>query len=365
MLLGKVTLSIVLSSFITIASAATDPDVLAREYLGLSDVTSTPPVQATAGKKKSVQPQFTQGRVAWDSYERQIGKPLRKWTAEEVAPPPGGTVFYPFSGPDFVTVAQMFPEAEHYVLVAIQPAGEIVDTRTMNPMAAIAFKSKFNLEWMKFGYLGFFRTLDLNENTASTKTRLTSTPVMMAFAAALGFRVESVVPLRFNADTSEFDPLDAAAEKRWTSVRIALSKNERKVTLDYISMDLSDGFLKSHAPELTWLRKSAGNPTLLKAASHLLPKPYFSACRSAIVESAPLLIQDETGLEYGDLKKMGTVSLHGRFSGVFRLFNQNSQRDLAAAYVKAGQKDVLPFAFSYQKSANQRSLQVVRRQPNP
>lgn len=365
MRLGKLTLSLVFTSLIASAAASTEPDALAREYLGFPDVKSVAPAQVGDGKKKSGKLQSSPGRVAWDSYERQIGKPLRKWTAEEVAPPQGGTVFYPFSGPDFVTVAQMFPEAERYVLVAMQPAGEVVDTRAMPPMAANAFKSKFNLEWMKFGYLGFFRTLDLNENTASTKARLTSTPVMMAFAAALDFRVESVVPLRFNADTAEFEPVDGTGEKRWTSVRMEMSKNDRKVTLDYISMDLSDGFLKSHAGELNWIRKAAGNPTLLKAASHLLPKPYFSACRAAIVDAAPLLVQDETGLEYGDLKKMGTVSLYGRFSGVFRLFNQNSQRDLASAYLNAGQKSVLPFAFSYQKMLNQRSLQVVRRDPHP
>jgi len=361
MRLGNLLLSIVLTSYSAYAVAATDPDVLAREYVGLPVPSSTVDEPSVAGKKKPAQPQFNQGRVAWNSYEKQIGKPLRKWTSEEIAHPAGGTVFYPFSGPDFVTVAQMFPEAERYVMVAIQPAGEVVDTRAMSPMAALAFKSKFNLEWMKFGYLGFFRTLDLNENTASTKARLTSTPVMMAFASALGFHVESVVPLRFNPDTADFDPVDASNQKAWTSVRIGLVKNERKVTLDYIAMDLSDGFLKSHAPELSWIKKSAGNPTLLKAASHLLPKPYFSACRAAIVDSAPLLIQDETGLEYADLKKMGTVRLYGRFSGVFRLFNQNSQRELAAAYLKAGQQNVLPFAFSYQKSPNQRSLQVVRR----
>jgi hypothetical protein len=144
-----------------------------------------------------------------------------------------------------------------------------------------------------------------------------------------------------------------------------LSKNDRKVTLDYVSMDLSDGFLKSHVRESEWIRKSAKNPVLLKAASHLLPNPYFSVCRSAIVDSAPFLVQDETGLEYGDLKKMGTVSLYGRFKGVFHLFKQDSQRELAAAYLSAGQKTPLPFAFSYQKSADQRSLQVVRREARP
>jgi hypothetical protein len=360
MRLGNIILPILLAVY-SVAVAATDLDVLAREYVGLPETDVSVGESSVAVKKRPAQPQFNQGRVAWDSYEKQIGKPLRKWIAEEVAPQPGGTVFYPFSGPDFLTVAQMFPEADRYVLVAIQPAGEVVDTHAMSPMAALAFKSKFNLEWMKFGYLGFFRTLDLNENTASNKAKLTSTPVLMAFASALGFRVESVVPLRFNAETTEFDPVDALSQKNWTSVRIGLLKNERKVTLDYISMDLSDGFLKSHAPEMSWLKKSAGHPTLLKAASHLLPKPYFSACRAAIVDSAPLLIQDETGLEYGDLKKIGLVRLYGRFSGVFRLFNQNSQRELAAAYLNAGPQGVLPFAFSYQKSPNQRSIQVVRR----
>jgi hypothetical protein len=358
-------LSLLLASLAATSEASTHPDVLAHEYAGLPAANSTAAALPVEGWKKPAKPQFSPAKAAWDSYEKFIGKPLRKWTAEEVAPPAGGTVFYPFSGPDFVTVAQMYPEAERYILVAIQPAGEVVDTHTMPPAAAAAFKAKFNAEWIKFGYLGFFRTLDLNENTASTRGRLTSTPVMMAFAAALGFRVESVVPLQFNENTSEFDPVEESNAKKWTSVRLDLSKDGRKVTLDYVSMDLSDSFLKSHPPELAWVRKAAAHPTLLKAASHLLPKPYFSACRAAVVDAAPLLIQDETGLEYGDLKKMGTVTLYGRFAGVFRLFNQSSQRELAAAYLQAGQRGVLPFAFSYQKSASQRSLQVVRREPRP
>ena len=90
------------------------------------------------------------------------------------------------------------------------------------------------------------------------------------------------------------DPVDASNQKAWTSGRIGLVKNERKVTLDYIAMDCRMVFLKSHAPELSWLKKSAGNPTLLKAASHLLPKPYFSACRAPSL-TRPLLIQTKRG----------------------------------------------------------------------
>lgn len=365
MKLGTALFPVILASLVTVAGASTNPDALAHEYLGLPDQTlsaGTIDIPTQGGQKKT---QRSSGKAAWDSYEKRIGAPLRKWSAEEIAPPSGGTVFYPFSGPDFVTVAQMFPEADRYVLVALQPAGELVDTRAMTPQAASAFKLKFSEEWEKFGALGFFRTADLNENTQSTTARLTSTPVMMAFATALGFRIESVLPLRFNAETNEFETVEASTTKKWSSVRLKLNKSDREVTLDYVAMDLSDTFLKSHPHELSWIRKSAGHPVLLKAASHLLPKPYFSACRAALVECTPLLVQDETGLEYGDLKKMGPVSLYGRFSGVFRLFDQTSQRELAEAYLEAGEKSVLPFAFSYQKSANQRSLQVVRRQAQP
>jgi hypothetical protein len=60
---------------------------------------------------------------------------------------------------------------------------------------------------------------------------------------------------------------------------------------------------------------------------------------------------------------MGEVKLYGKFTKVLELFNQDSQRDLAKAYAEANQTSPLPFAYSYQKSADRRSLQIVRRAP--
>ncbi|MCX8512497.1 MAG: hypothetical protein ORN83_12125, partial [Chthoniobacteraceae bacterium] len=315
-----------------------------------------PPVPAAKAPVKS------SAQAAWAAYEKSIGVPLRNWAALEVAPPKGGTAFYPFSGPDLVTVAQMFPDAERYILVAIQPAGAPVELSSKSPAALAAFRQKFSEEWVKFGVLGFFRTLDLNENTASTTAQITSTPVMMAFAASLGFRVDAVHPLIMNPDKNEFEPTVPSKDSKWASVRLDLSKDERKVVVDYVCLDLSDEYLKAHPHEAQWLKNCSKNPTLLKAASHLLPKPYFSICRTDVVEGAPLLVQDETGLEYKDLKKIGPVKLYGRFVEAHKLFDPNSQRDLAAAYVESRQTSPLPFSYSYQKAADRRSLQVVRRE---
>jgi hypothetical protein len=337
----------------TSAHAVADTNFLAHEYTGLkmpnNGAEATPSTATKSGSR------------AWDYYDRSIGAPLRNWAQEQIAIPLGGAVFYPFSGPDFVTLGQIFPNADRYVLAAIQPAGPLVDTGSMNPNAAAAFKYKFQAEWSKFGALGFFRTIDLNANSASSHTRLTSTPVMMAFAAALGYRVDAVRPLEFNTEIGDYEAREATPDANWNSVRIDLSKNGKMVVLDYVCIDLSDGFLKSNSAELSWIQKMAKNPTLLKAASHLLTKPYFSLSRAAIVEGTPLLIQDETGLDYGDLKKIGDVKLYGRFAGALKLFNRQ-QPELIAAYAAAGKNTLpLPFAYSYQKSADRRSLQVARR----
>ena len=229
----------------SLAAAAPDSsavDALARDYAGLPalpqvinaapvspqppSTPSTPPAPAAKPPVKS------SAQVAWAAYEKLIGIPLRNWAALEVAPPKGGTAFYPFSGPDLVTVAQMFPEAERYVLVAIQPAGAPVELSSKSPAALAAFRQKFSEEWVKFGVLGFFRTLDLNENTASTTAQLTSTPVMMAFAASLGFRVDAVRPLLLNPEKNEFEPAIPNIDSKWASVRLDLSKDGRKVVVD-------------------------------------------------------------------------------------------------------------------------------------
>jgi hypothetical protein len=356
-------------------TAETSVDSLARDYAGLSPATgSTSTETSTAVPLKDVSPKSaspepvvlqkkSSAQIAWAAYEKSIGIPLRSWAAAEVAPPKGGTVFYPFSGPDLVTVAQMFPEADRYILVAIQPAGPPVDLASMNPAELSLFRKKFSEEWAKFGILGFFRTLDLNENTASSTARLTSTPVMMAFAASLGFQVDAVTPLGMDNEKSDYAPIPSTQPKAWNSVRLELSKQGRNVLVDYICLDLSDDYLKTHQNEATWIKNCAKNPTLLKAASHLLPKPYFSVCRSALVNGTPLLVQDETGLEYKDLKSIGTLKLYGRFVEPHKLFDSTAQRDLAAAYAENHQFTPLPFSFSYQKAADRRSLQVVRRSP--
>jgi len=302
-------------------------------------------------------------RAAWAHYDKHVGRPLAAWAKHEVGYAGGGTAFYPFSGPDFVTVALMYPNAERYVLVATQNARQPAHPESMDVLQRQAFEKKLGNAWEKFGRLGFFRTDDLDDDQRHLASGVRTSTILMAFAARLGYQVTAVAPLGFNADKGEWETL--ASDDKWRSVRLSLQKDGRLATLDYLRLDLSDKGLQAAEPQQAWIKRMAAKPTLLKAASHLLQQPYFSILRDALVANAPLVVQDETGLDYKDFVKIGTVRLYGNFTQTHRLFKTTTQRALAAAYKAEKAPVELPFAFSYLKEANARSLQIARRRvPN-
>lgn len=301
-----------------------------------------------------------QTQRAWLNYEKQVGQPLLSWSGKEIAYAGGTTIFYPFSGPDFLTVERAFPNAARYVLVAQQKALKPINPENMSEKKRAAFEKKLSDAWAKFGILGYFRTEDLNDDQRDKTSNLGVTTILMAFAARLGYEVTEVAPLGFNLDKGEWEAL-SASEAKWNSVRLSLQKEGRKVTLDYLSVDLSDDGMRTKKEQQAWMKRMASHPTLLKAASHLLQEPYFSILRNMLVSSAPIVVQDETGLNYTDLSKIGAVKLYGNFIKPQVLFKKTRQTALAAAYKAEKTRNELPFAFSYLKQAETRSIQIARR----
>mgnify|MGYP000930951092 FL=1 len=325
----------------------------AQRFAGLEATTGDPAY--TAFQKRAA--------AAWERYDKQIGQPLANWAKREVDYAGGGTVFYPFSGPDFVTVARVYPNAERYVLVAMQHAGRPVAPGSMRRAELRAFESRLGAAWEKFGRLGYFRTIDLDDDQRAGPSRLGTITILMAFAARLGYEVTALAPLSFNAGQGEWEVV--SSDEKWKSVRLTLQKDGKKATVDYLSLDLSDSGLQRAEPQQAWIKRMSAQPALLKAASHLLQQPNFVVVRDALVLNSPLVVQDETGLDHKDLVRIGGVRLYGHFRQAHSLFRSTTQRSLAAAYKAEKAPGELPFAFSYLVSSGARSMQVARRDPAP
>ena len=286
---------------------------------------------------------------AWEDYERRIGRPMREWARGELAGGPGATVFYPFSGPDFPTVAQLYPDAARFVLVAVQRAAP---PPALEPEALAALR----LGLQKFSRSGFFNTRDLDAAGA----RLGATPFLMAFAARLGYQVVAVDPVRLNAAGDlEPQPGDRARRDAWDSVRLTLARDGRTVQLDYVRLNLADANLAADPAARAWVERMAANPVVIKAASHLPQKSYFSILREAILARAPSVWQDETGIDYARLADGFDVRLYGDFAGPNRVFAAGSQKSLAGAYRRVD-AEPLPFRVGYEKRAGS-SVQVAVR----
>ncbi len=295
---------------------------------------------------------------SWAVYQKDYGQAMIEWAKTEIKFSGTGTVFYPFSGPDFVTVNQLYPDADRYVMVAMQAAGEPARLATMSPERAQQFQTKFLREWKRFAYNAFFITAELEADRFAKSAHIGITTILTTFALYSGYDVAELYPIAYDSASGQF--IKSAGS--WNSVRLVLKKNGKTVALDYVSLDLSDQNLLIKESMRGWLSHMTQHPMLIKAASHLLQDGNFIVLRDMIVKNSPIVVQDETGVDYAQLKKIGKVDLYGGFSLPFEQFSPHKQQSLAQAYRQATEVKPVPFAFSYNKEHERRSVQIVRRE---
>jgi len=323
------------------------------------------PIGSIAGDADRVARAIAKDSTAyWTEYETRIGRPMRKWSCQELGRVQGGTVFYPFSGPDLPTPVQLFPDADRYVLVSMQKAEPPPPLDSMSPKALESYAADFRKAWKFYGALGFFRTEDLDTVENSPGPGIGVTGALMVFAVRLGFEVESVEPIQLDAGANDVAPLTGEPKlgDTWDSVRLTLRKGGRQVLVDYVRLDLRDGWLKQLPGAHGWVDRMAEGPTLLKAASHLPEDREFRIVRNAILWNSPIIVQDETGIDYSALTKDFTVRLYGRFTRPNGSFDKHLAQSLAAAYRTGGAAiKPLPFRMGYEKDAGAAMHVAIRK----
>ena len=299
--------------------------------------------------------------AGWQAYLRDYGTPLSAWAAREVRPAGGQAVFYPFSGPDLPSMLAVFPAATRFVMASDQYANGYFDPFALKDPQLSRVLDELGKAWTGFGDRGFFVTTELNQRGGGErKLQLTPTMIMMAYAVRLGYEIRSIRPICLDADLV-LRPLEVPSS-RWDSVRLNLRKAGRDIVIDYVKQDISNRGLKRHPGARAFIESVAHGPVLLKAASHLPQMPSFSIIRDAILAGAPLVVQDETGIEYDVMARRFDVALYGEYVGAHRLFKEATNTSLIKAYAERA-KDVRPLGFhlGYRKEAGAAIQVAVRK----
>lgn len=288
---------------------------------------------------------------------------VREWSAHALPPSvhAADTLYYPFSGPDVLYPAALFPQATRMIYTGLEPVGappteaDFEATRLADGLAEVR-RSLATLLGQSF-----FVTAQMQQQFARNRFAGV-TPIMMLLLARSGYQIDQVVGVVLAAD-GRLCARDFAERVDNAGVEIRYHKpgEQQLRTLLYLRVDLSNDGLAATPGYARHIRQSYVAASYVKSASYLMHTADFSAIRELLQEVSPALLQDDSGIP---LRKFSPerwlATFYGRYQGAASGFGGHTQPDLRQAFVDAAPA-VLPFWIGYRHSPADSNLQLYQR----
>jgi len=259
---------------------------------------------------------------------------IRAWSEINLAAP-RPTMFYMFSGPDFLYANAFYSKATTYVLSALEPPGSVPDLSRMPRGGAAAALNDVEQSLGSILNFSFFITKQMKTDLKGDEVSGTL-PILYVFLARSGKTIRSVTPVTLDNDGGMHLPGEDAGKNPTHGVRITFTGDDAiEKTLYYFSTDLSNsgvnasGFLKFCAT------LAPGN-SLLKSASYLLHSSGFSTVRTFILANSATIIQDDSGIPLGYYsQKKWRFFPFGHYAGPIAKFPGKYQERYAELFQRA------------------------------
>jgi hypothetical protein len=263
------------------------------------------------------------------------------------------TMFYMFSGPDFLYADAFFPAATTYVLAGLEPVGQIPELDRMAP-GSIG-PSLANIASSLHSVLNFSFFITHNMRTQLSSGRLSGTvPILYVFLARAGKTVRSANLVALDAEGNE-QPDGPGIKSAAHGVKIAFSGSDGRVqTLYYFSTNLADdgvgssGFLK-------FCEKLGPADSLIKSASYLMYRSNFAKIRDFLVTHSATILEDDSGipLAYFDRAKW-QLQPFGHYITPLGIFPNTYQPKLQELFAKNAAP--IDFGFGYRWHSHESNL---------
>jgi hypothetical protein len=276
---------------------------------------------------------------------------IRAWSGSNItAPRP--TVFYMFSGPDFLYADAFFPNATTYVLAALEPVGTVPDLTTLRGSLS-ANLSQLRASLSTILSYSFFITHNMKFDLRAGRVNGTL-PILYVFLARSGKTIREVTRVTLDQDGAVQPDLDSVRETATHGVKIVFAGSDGEArTLYYFSTDISDGGVRS-SKFLTFCATLAPGDSLLKSASYLPHSGNFSKVRDFLLANSDAIVQDDSGipLHYYDPKHWD-LQPFGRYLGPIGVFPGRYQPQYASLFRKS---HAIDFGIGYRWRPNDTNL---------
>jgi hypothetical protein len=298
---------------------------------------------------------------AWGNLEAQQLSKVRKWAGEELKPinQTSKTLFYPFSGPDFLYAYSFFPNASDYVLVGLEPVGKVPDLDKLSESQVKTKLREVNGSMDAILGFSFFRTNAMKVDLEKQGVL----PILYVFMARTNNRILDVQYIGLDKDANIRNLDKNNPDKTLVSgVKISFLQEGKSQpqTLYYFSTDLSNSGLQKTPGFNKFVKKFDTPVTYLKAASYLMYNESFSSMRNLILAQSDSLLQDDSGIpvKYFDQKKWD-LAFYGTYTKPIDLFSKRYQPDLRKIYTSDKKIEPLNFGIGYKYRLNQSNLMLA------
>lgn len=270
------------------------------------------------------------------------------------------TLFYPFSGPDFLHAFFLFPKAKTYVLAALEPIREVVPLDTISEKNRDAFLDSLGVSLRDIFNKSYFITTHMEKDLKQVKGVL---PPLYFFIERSGHELLSQKFITLDDVGNEVEIKGNQIHwKKTPAVKLVFrDRTTQEVkTLYYFSVSISNGGLKERPNFIAFVKNRAPFNTFVKSASYLMHKDVFTEIKKLIIANSNHVFQDDTGIPYKNFKNKleWSGTFYGEYIKPVKDFSSELyQADLDSAYKAGGKKD-LPFSLGYHWSTKKQNYML-------
>jgi Na+-transporting methylmalonyl-CoA/oxaloacetate decarboxylase gamma subunit len=279
-------------------------------------------------------------------------------------------LYYPFSGPDLLYAEAFFPQARRYLLTGLEPIGDVPLLANLQADELSASLTELRKSLYTILNFSFFKTNDMRLDLR--RNRLQGVvPLLLTFAGNAGFQVQSARFFYVNSDGTVCNTsaavLASIRAPQIAGVALVLKRRAASATQEiiYLQCDMGDTALTKTPQYLQIVRKLQHGASFIKSASYLLHKDYFSRTRQLILDTSPIVLQDDSGVPYTYFAdSQWQRKLFGSYSAPIALFAAHRQPDLVQAFNSIGSAS-LDFGIGYRHAKQNSALLLFQRKAAP
>ncbi len=322
---------------------------------------------------------FTDNMSFWNEYKTSIDTPwtritddrllkMDKWSEEEVSTKINDTIllFYPFSGPDFLNAYHLFPNANEYILVAMEKLGTIPDLYDLDEENLKGYLDAVNFALRDIYKRSYFITGNMDQDLRKHKVDGVL-PLLYVFLHRTGHEIYDFGYYRLENDGVSFteieEPTNSLDVTECIKFKVLKEGDDKLKNVTYFYANISDDGFAQNPVFYQYLQGLRTNNAFIKSASYLSHYETFSGIRNTVLEIADAVLEDDTGIPYRYFLDDFDHFLYGVYEKPIADFKSTYlfQKDLNEAYESEDVKS-LDFSLGYHwRSGNQNWMLYVRK----